>query len=1043
MFTKYNELKNKVIFGKYRLDRIIGMGSFGCVFRGTNIKDNSEVAIKSEFKNLKDHLLELECNFLLLLKGYGIPDVKSYGRSGQFYALVLELLGINIRELKNLKKGFSLKDVSMLAIQIIDRIEYVHSKYILHRDIKPENFLLGYKNSSTIYIIDFGISKKYRSSRTGKHIRYSKTGKVFGTIKFCSYNALRGLEQSRRDDLESIGNMLIYLAKGGFPWKIRKENNFKAKYLQILKFKKNTSPKTLCQDLPNEFLDYIVYCKNLKFEENPDYEYLRNLFRKILMNLNEINDKRFSSISNINILTNKKKSKDIDLSKDKYINLLHRKESSHKRLYRAIQKSLEKDEKFHKKTKTFLDISSDKKTKLRDRSEDAIRKKKFSTIDSNISKDITSFNSRYVMYNLNVMEFQEDDNLYDQFNIGPINSNNKTNTNSPDKENSFDIINNKNNQDTKSFDNRSNNLKKKSLILLLKEKTNNEKKSININSNAKPKLYKKKFNLSIDLDKNFFDETDKKIVYNKNRFSSAENRKNLNKKIKVNFKEEKRKKICKSIYSNIINKIEMNFVYPIIERKKEVIIDNIPNNSKSRNKKNQINLNQKIISEISKSNKNANPILKANKINNNNINNNKTKFIKVNKAFKRTKINSENISFDLNNYLNERKMTNDEGNVNIIINNNLNGFNNISSNDINNFQPNMSSKKNDSIMNLNNNNIINKNILNKKNNYKYYNNDDIIANDYESYCYINKIPNQKIKKDNSQQKQFDSVKSFKIYNENNTKSNREIQNKYINIENNNFMKNKIEQNKRKIKILEYKSIHNDAEKSFYLKKDITYNNDNRKNIFNLKENYNCNKKNNINDPLLTKKMLELKLNNSNQMRTPNRQYKRDNNKELLLINNYATGTVATSPNSNLSFVNRNQKYIKYNYLTYTNSPSNIINSYKSKQPISRKYLQKMNNNQRTYKRLIGETTQLYSPRNAKINDKMEYRLNNRSADVKRNIDSHSTSRTRKNKCINFNIDTEDINHIPININRYNNINNINNYNRKKFFNMANVCYNKS
>jgi casein kinase I family protein HRR25 len=305
MSTKYNELKNKVIFGKYRLDRIIGMGSFGCVFHGTNIKDNSEVAIKSEIKNFKDHLLELECNFLLLLKGYGIPDVKSYGRSGQFYALVLELLGINLKELKSLKKRLSLKEISLLAIQIIDRIEYVHSKYIVHRDIKPENFLLGYKNSSTIYIIDFGISKKYRSSRTGKHVRFSKTGKMFGTIRYNTYNASRGLEQSRRDDLESIGHMLIYLVKGYLPWANIGGSNVKKRYFRMLNLKKNTSTKTLCQNLPNEFLEYINYCKNLKFEEDPDYEYLRSLFRKILINLNEINDKRFSSFSKNSIAKSK------------------------------------------------------------------------------------------------------------------------------------------------------------------------------------------------------------------------------------------------------------------------------------------------------------------------------------------------------------------------------------------------------------------------------------------------------------------------------------------------------------------------------------------------------------------------------------------------------------------------------------------------------------------------------------------------------------------------------------------------------------------
>ena len=1037
MSTKYNELKNKVLFGKYRLDKIIGKGSFGCVFHGTNIKDNSEVAIKLEMKNLKDHLLELECNFLLLLKGYGIPDVKSYGRSGQLYALVLELLGINLKELKNLKKNFSLKDISMLATQIIDRIEYVHSKYIVHRDIKPENFLLGYKNSSTIYIIDFGISKKYRSSRTGKHILCSKTGKMFGTIRYCTYNASRGLEQSRRDDLESIGHMLIYLAKGYLPWINLREGNIKKNYLQMLKLKKNTSPKTLCKNLPNEFVEYLEYCKNLKFEENPDYEYLRNLFRKILMNFNEINNKRISLFSNINILPNKINPKDIDLSKDKYINLLRRKESSHKRLYRAIQKSLEKDEKFHKKTKTFLDISSDKKTKLRDRSEDAIRKNKFTTIDSNISKDITSFNSRYVMYNINVMELQEDDNLYNQLNIEPINSNNKSNKNSPDKEKSFDIINNKNNQDIKSFDYRSNYFKKKSLILLLKKKANNEKKIINANSNVKVKLLKKKFNLSIDLDKKFFDETDIKLYNNTNRFYSAEKRKNINKKIKVNFREEKRKIICKSIYLNIINKLKMEFVTPIIEKKKEIIADNISNNHESSNKANPINLNQKKSSEISKVIKNSNPNLKDNIIYNNKINNNMTKFIKKNNNYKRIKINSENINFDLNNYMNERKILNNDGKVNIIINNNLNGFNNISSNDIIDFHQNMNSKyNNNSYINPNINNIINKNF--KKNNDKHYNNNDIIINDYDSYCYINKISNHKNKKGISQLKQYDSEKSFKIYNKNNINSNREIQNKYTNITNNNYMKNKIDQNKRKIKILEYKSLHNDTEKSFYLKKDNINNNkinNNKKSIYNIKENFIGYKNNNINYPLLSQKMFELKLKNANQMRTPNRHNKDRNSEQMFLMDNYVNGNFATSPNSNFNYIKTNQKY---KHLTYTSSPSNNINSNKSKRQINGQYLPKMNKNQRTYIGLFRETTQFYSPRNFKTNDKMEYRLYNRSADAKRNIDAHSTSRTRKNKCINFNFDTEDINHTPININRFNNINNINNYPRKKFFNMVNV-----
>ena len=1032
MSTKYNDLKSKVLFGKYRLDKIIGKGSFGSVFHGTNIKDNSEVAIKLESKNSKDHLLELECSYLLLLKGYGIPDVKSYGRSGTFYALVLELLGVNLRELKNLKKDFSIKDVLMLAIQIIDRIEYVHSKYIVHRDIKPENFLLGYKNNSTIYIIDFGISKKYRSSRTGKHIRYSKTGKLFGTIRYCTYNATRGLEQSRRDDLESIGHMLIFLAKGYLPWINIKGSDKKKTYFKILNLKKNTSPEILCKNLPNEFLEYMNYCKKLKFEEKPDYEYLRNLFRQLLMNMNEINNKSFFTFSKINILSNKAKSKDIDLNNDKYINLLQRKESSHKRLYRAIQKSLEKEDKFHKKIKTLADLSSDKKIniKSRDKSEDAKRNRKYSTIDSNVSKDITSFNSRYVMYNMNIMEFQEDDNLLDQLN--PINKN------SPDKESSFDIINYKNNQDIKSFDYHSNNLKKGNLIVLLKENKNKEKEKNKSNLNIKVKLLKQKINLSLDLDKNNLNDTYIKIFCNKIRFVSAENRKNVNKKKKVNNdKDKKRKEICTNIYLNIINKLKKNFVTPNIEKKNKIVLDNFQNIHKISNKTNRINLSKKQSSDILKVNKNSNLILNNNKIYNNNINNNKTKLAKVNNK-KRTKINSENISFDINNYLN-KKMINNQRKVNIFINNNLNGFNNILPNDIIDYNQNMNSNYNtDSFTNPNNNKIKSKNIIDNKNQYKFHNNDNIITNDYKSYCYINRFSNEKIKKDNSQLDQYDSEQSFKIYNENNNKSNLEVQNKYMNIANNNFIKNKIEP---KIKNQEYKSILNDIEKFDYLKKgninnnrfyNNKINNDYGQNIINLKENFIDNKNDNIDYSLLSKQMFEAKLNKAKLTKTPNRYYKGRKKKNIILMNNYTYDTVSTSPKGNFSYVNNN---LNFNHLTYTESPSNNINSYRSKQNMNIKYLLRINNNQRNYIGPFRETTQLYSQRNFKTNDKNEYRLNNRSADAKRNIDVLCTSRKRK-KCINFNFDTEDRKHIPININRLNN--NINNYTRTKFCNLANA-----
>jgi serine/threonine protein kinase len=118
----------------------------------------------------------MESTYLSILKGYGIPKIKSFGHHGNFLIMIQELLGHNLMQIRYQIKGFSIKDIAMMGIQIMDRIEYVHSKNFIHRDIKPENFVIGYNNTSTIYIIDFGISRKYRSSRTGKHLKFQLTG---------------------------------------------------------------------------------------------------------------------------------------------------------------------------------------------------------------------------------------------------------------------------------------------------------------------------------------------------------------------------------------------------------------------------------------------------------------------------------------------------------------------------------------------------------------------------------------------------------------------------------------------------------------------------------------------------------------------------------------------------------------------------------------------------------------------------------------------------------------------------------------------------
>ena len=201
---KRNDNSEILLFKKYKLIQNIGVGAFGTVFHGLNVLTNEHIAIKIEERNNPRTTLEREAFILFYLKGPGIPEVKSFGRTKRYNILAQTLLGKSLYDLFNdFNKKFTLKDICMIGIQIIERLEYIHSKNYIHRDIKPHNFLVSPKNEGLIYIIDFGLAKKYRSDR-GNHAKFSITKHISGTPRFCSINAMRGVEQSRRDDLESL-----------------------------------------------------------------------------------------------------------------------------------------------------------------------------------------------------------------------------------------------------------------------------------------------------------------------------------------------------------------------------------------------------------------------------------------------------------------------------------------------------------------------------------------------------------------------------------------------------------------------------------------------------------------------------------------------------------------------------------------------------------------------------------------------------------------------------------------------------------------------
>ena len=196
----------------------------------------------------------------------------------------MELLGKSLEELfQEQEKKFTLKTVCMVGIQMLDRLEFMHNKNIIHRDIKPDNFVMGLEDKSHIvYILDFGLSKKFKSSKTNQHIKFSNHKKLTGTARYASINALGGCEQSRRDDLEGLGYVLLYFLRGKLPWQGLQCHKGEDRYKKILNKKKSTPVEDLCKGFPNEFIQFIKYTRKLEFEEDPDYKFLRGLLTSVM-----------------------------------------------------------------------------------------------------------------------------------------------------------------------------------------------------------------------------------------------------------------------------------------------------------------------------------------------------------------------------------------------------------------------------------------------------------------------------------------------------------------------------------------------------------------------------------------------------------------------------------------------------------------------------------------------------------------------------------------------------------------------------------------
>jgi len=281
---------------KYRLSRKIGSGSFGDIYLGVNVTTGEEVAIKLESVKTKHPQLLYESKiYRILYGGVGIPNVRWFGVEGDYNVMVLDLLGPSLEDLFNYcGRRFNLKTVLLLAQQLLSRLEFLHTKSFIHRDVKPDNFLIGLgRHHNTVYIIDFGLAKRYRDPRTHKHIAYREHKNLTGTARYASINTHIGIEQSRRDDLESLGYVVMYFLRGSLPWQGLKANTKKQKYERILERKMATSPEQLCKGFPSEFRSYFEYCRALRFDDRPDYSYLKRLFSELFLRKGFTDDAMF------------------------------------------------------------------------------------------------------------------------------------------------------------------------------------------------------------------------------------------------------------------------------------------------------------------------------------------------------------------------------------------------------------------------------------------------------------------------------------------------------------------------------------------------------------------------------------------------------------------------------------------------------------------------------------------------------------------------------------------------------------------------------
>lgn len=268
-----------IISNKYEIIEQIGEGSFGKVFLGKHIRTSENIAIKIQFKSVVNVLQHEAKIYKELVDISGVPLLRNYGCDNGFHYLIIDKLDISLD-----KANINQLECIKYFKKSVEIVRDIHKKNILHRDIKPDNFMIKERNGiKDLYIIDFGLAKRYIIE--GKHIEEKQDKNIIGTVKYASINIHNGIESSRRDDIESLCYTYISLYEKILPWSELCEN-----------LKKDISGNDICKDkiremknkldwlldIPGEFITILLYCRNLKFLDKPNYKYIINLLENLI-----------------------------------------------------------------------------------------------------------------------------------------------------------------------------------------------------------------------------------------------------------------------------------------------------------------------------------------------------------------------------------------------------------------------------------------------------------------------------------------------------------------------------------------------------------------------------------------------------------------------------------------------------------------------------------------------------------------------------------------------------------------------------------------